>query len=96
MAEIEVKEVNAVADPVALAAIKRTVQKFPKAEHASSPIDSLVIYFSSIADTIPQWDTSVVERDKRLRQLFNKGVLACRRHIQHRRQPLGLPLGDPD
>lgn len=65
------KEVPAVADPGVLDAVKRTVQITPQVD-MSQPIDSIVMYFASIADTIPQWGSEVGRRDRMLRQLFIK------------------------
>jgi hypothetical protein len=65
------KQVPAKADPGVLDAVKRTVQVTPPVE-ATAPIDSLVLYFASMADVVPQWGSEVARRDKMLRQLFIK------------------------
>jgi hypothetical protein len=68
---VDNKQAGAV-DETILDSVKRTVQTVPSPALDSQPIDSLVMYFASAADPMPPWGSSVVQRDKLLRQFFIK------------------------
>jgi len=53
-----------------LTSIRRTVQTIPEPTAAMTPSDSIVLYLASVADTIPQWGTAPMRRDKLMREFF--------------------------